>query len=102
MQPYYQHNGVTIYHADCREVLPQLEPAEVIITDPVWPNCPAGLLIGADDPAGLLQSMLCCLPVLPKRLVLVMRHDSDPRLLSVVPPELPFFRTQILPEVMEL
>ncbi len=24
MKPYYQHAGITIYHGDCREVLPQL------------------------------------------------------------------------------
>lgn len=38
MSPYYEHAGITIYHGDCREVLPQLE-AESIITDPVWPDC---------------------------------------------------------------
>jgi hypothetical protein len=38
VKPYYEHAGITIYHGDCREALPQLE-VESIITDPVWPNC---------------------------------------------------------------
>ena len=37
MKPYYEHAGITIYHGDCREILPQIS-AETVITDPVWPN----------------------------------------------------------------
>jgi site-specific DNA-methyltransferase (adenine-specific) len=29
MKPYYEHNGITIYHGDCREILPTL-PDEII------------------------------------------------------------------------
>ena len=36
-KPYYDHNGITIYHGDCREILPEIE-ADRLITDPVWPN----------------------------------------------------------------
>ena len=25
MKPYYEHAGITIYHGDCREVLPDLQ-----------------------------------------------------------------------------
>ncbi len=39
MKPYYEHAGITIYHGDCREVLPQLVECEAMITDPVWPDC---------------------------------------------------------------
>lgn len=35
MTPYYDHAGVTIYHGDCREVLPELS-ASVCITDPPY------------------------------------------------------------------
>lgn len=35
MKPYYEHAGITIYHGDCREVLPQLQ-ADVLITDPPY------------------------------------------------------------------
>jgi len=36
MKPYYDHGGITIYHADCREVLPALEPADLVLTDPPY------------------------------------------------------------------
>lgn len=25
MKPYYEEDGITIYHGDCREVLPQID-----------------------------------------------------------------------------
>jgi site-specific DNA-methyltransferase (adenine-specific) len=34
--PYYEHAGVTIYHADCREVLPTLPLADLLLTDPPY------------------------------------------------------------------
>lgn len=33
MKPYYEHGGITIYHGDCREVLPSLQ-ADLLFTDP--------------------------------------------------------------------
>lgn len=33
MKPYYSHGGITIYHGDCREVLPTLAAGMVIISD---------------------------------------------------------------------
>ena len=35
MTPYYEHGGITIYHRDCREVLPSLT-ADVLVTDPPY------------------------------------------------------------------
>ena len=35
MKPYYQNNKVTLYCADCRDVLPGIE-ADVVITDPPY------------------------------------------------------------------
>lgn len=35
MKPYYEHAGITIYHGDCRELLPRLE-ADVIVSDPPY------------------------------------------------------------------
>ena len=35
MKPYYEHAGITIYHGDCRDVLP-LVRADVLISDPPW------------------------------------------------------------------
>ncbi len=38
MKPYYQHAGITLYHGDCREVLPTLEAGSVdlVLTDPPY------------------------------------------------------------------
>lgn len=36
MKPYYSHAGITIYHADCREVLPTISDVDTIITDPPY------------------------------------------------------------------
>ena len=33
MKPYYEKDGITIYHGDCREILPGLK-AEAVVTDP--------------------------------------------------------------------
>ena len=36
MRPYYEQDGVTIFHADCREVLPALPLVDALITDPPY------------------------------------------------------------------
>lgn len=36
MKAYYEQSGITIYHADCREVLPTLGKVDLILTDPPW------------------------------------------------------------------
>jgi len=36
MKPYYQDDGVTIYHGDCREILPELEKVDLVLTDPPY------------------------------------------------------------------
>jgi hypothetical protein len=46
MKPYYEEDGITIYHGDCREVLPLLPAAALIFFDP-----PYGLGIAAWDSA---------------------------------------------------
>jgi len=38
VKPYYQDDAVTIYHGDCREILPQLEPVDLVLTDPPYPT----------------------------------------------------------------
>jgi DNA modification methylase len=38
MTPYYEQSGVTIYHGDCREILPTLDGSLVMVTDPPYPN----------------------------------------------------------------
>lgn len=37
MNPYYQDKWVTIYHGDCREILPQLDvKVDLVLTDPPY------------------------------------------------------------------
>lgn len=36
MTPYYSQDGVTIYHGDCRDVLPTLGQVDHVITDPPY------------------------------------------------------------------
>lgn len=36
MTPYYDEDGITIYHKDCREVLPTLENCDLVLTDPPY------------------------------------------------------------------
>lgn len=35
MRPYYERDGITIYHGDCREIMPTLK-ADVVVTDPPY------------------------------------------------------------------
>jgi len=36
VKPYYERDGIVIYHGDCREVLPTLGPVDVVLTDPPY------------------------------------------------------------------
>lgn len=36
MKPYYDHAGIQIFNADCRDILPQLEPVDLVLTDPPY------------------------------------------------------------------
>lgn len=36
MTPYYDDGQITIYHGDCREILPTLEPVDLVLTDPPY------------------------------------------------------------------
>src|SRR5690349_3231535 len=36
MTPYYEHAGITIYHGDCREILPELAACDLLLTDPPY------------------------------------------------------------------
>jgi site-specific DNA-methyltransferase (adenine-specific) len=44
MKPYFQDDAVTIYHGDCREILPSLPKVDLVLTDP-----PYGIDIGHSD-----------------------------------------------------
>ena len=34
--PYFEANGITLYHGDCRDILPTLGPVDHVITDPPY------------------------------------------------------------------
>ena len=36
LKPYYQDEWVTIYHGDCREILPELPKVDLVLTDPPY------------------------------------------------------------------
>ncbi len=35
-EPYYERDGITIFCADCRDVLPNLPPVDLVLTDPPY------------------------------------------------------------------
>jgi DNA modification methylase len=35
-EPYYQEDGIVIYHADCRDILPYLPKVDLVLTDPPY------------------------------------------------------------------
>lgn len=94
MKPYYEDGFATIYHGDCREILPQLGPADVVVTDPVWPQArlhSTFLLAGSERPWELLREAVSALPTV-RRLVVHLGCNSDPRFLTAIPECWPFFR----------
>ena len=70
MKPYYQDEWVTIYHGDCREILPQLPKVDLVLTDP-----PYGINYQADGFSKWNAKHLSA-PV--KSLDLVIGDDSTP------------------------
>jgi DNA modification methylase len=35
-EPYYERDGITIYHGDCREIMPHLPKVDLVLTDPPY------------------------------------------------------------------
>jgi len=51
-KPYYQDNYCTIYHGDCLEIMPHLEPVDLVLTDPPFAftgGYSVGQMVGLDD-----------------------------------------------------
>lgn len=36
MKPYYDHAGIKIFHGDCRDILPNIDPVDLVLTDPPY------------------------------------------------------------------
>jgi DNA modification methylase len=50
MKPYYEHAGITIYHGDCRDILPSLPKVDLVLTDPPYGvGCNYGLFIDTPE-----------------------------------------------------
>src|SRR5262249_48170181 len=43
-QPYFERDGITLYHGDCRGILPELESEsfDLVLTDPPYLVCHTG------------------------------------------------------------
>ena len=89
--PYYDHGGITIYHGDCREILPRVGGVDTLITDPVWPNA-TNEIIGSERPFELFKEMWAAINTIPPRAAIHLGCASDPRILLSVPNVLSFFR----------
>ena len=48
MKPYYEQDGITIYHGDCREILPTLDTGaiDLVLTDPPYGIGVTGMTLG--------------------------------------------------------
>ena len=71
-EPYYSHAGITIYHGDCRDILPGLEPVDLVVTSPPYGEQRdyEGSFAGWDD-------------VVPVALLSVQSHESTQFLINL-------------------
>ena len=83
MTPYYDHAGVTIYHGDAREIVPQLDEYTVVVTDPPWKTKKLVKIAGSDRPEALLGEV-SALWGKAARAVVVLGDTSDQRIISAV------------------
>lgn len=91
-------NGATFIHGDSRNISLDHQ-IDAILTDPVWPNA-ISTLSGAHNPYRLFSNSICNLIQFLKpdgRIIIQMRCDSDPRILSAIPNQYRYLRTCWLP-----
>jgi site-specific DNA-methyltransferase (adenine-specific) len=58
-EPYYQEDWITIYCGDCRDILPKLEPVNLVLTDPPYPDYHTGLYGYKDELLMQLRAFRC-------------------------------------------
>ncbi len=87
IQPYYDHGGITIYHGDCRHILPSL-PAGVVRL--VWTDPPYGLSFNDGDLAHRWEQALGLRPPVPceARPIAGDKPEEYESLITTVLPEL--------------
>jgi hypothetical protein len=61
-KPYYEFGGITIYHGDCREILPVLDPVDLVLTDPPYGINKAGW--DGEFPTGWMNEAARLAPVM--------------------------------------
>jgi DNA modification methylase len=44
IKPYYETDFGVLYHGDCLEIIPHLDPVELVLTDPLYPNMKGGVV----------------------------------------------------------
>ena len=57
--PYFEKDGQTIYLGDCREILPDLPPVDLVLTDPPYPNASGHFGAGVDAARVVLSALRC-------------------------------------------
>lgn len=87
-------DSVRLYCGDSIDCL-RGQSADAVIVDPVWPNCPPGLLRGSERALDLFREILQVIEC--RTLVVMLGFDSDPRFLDAVPASMPFIRSQQMP-----
>lgn len=79
MKPYYERDGITIYHGDCREILPSIK-ADVLVTDPpygmAYRSGWSGATVAADEDVSVRDQVLAAWSPRP---ALVFGRWSEPR-----------------------
>lgn len=75
VKPYFEEDGITIYHGDCREILPTLPKVDLVLTDPPYNfESKGGGIHSRRDYTNRLEAISCCdfdpswfLPLMPTR-----------------------------------
>lgn len=94
--PYYSDESVTIYHGDCRDILPTIEGVEAVVTDPPWPTT-REFVRGNDEAHELVEVVArWCDAGGAERMALHFSALTDPRILALVPTSYPFLCTRWL------
>ncbi len=100
MKPYYEDSAVKIFHGDCREILPQLEPVDLVLTDPPYGNLTGGYELKPGGVARVINKSISIgdvwkasfdwLSLIPqtKQLIVFTTYHAMQNLLTTIPGKL--------------